>query len=209
MEKFNKSIPFSHLNDLSARLKKCVNTFMLLGIFMVFSASGYAANIVKPLSNKALKKIEEKYDKQTRDMFSGKGSEKNVLALKRLIAEEVNPDLAIAAIKKYDQAKKYRSGTTEKREAFEEIEALFANSNISSKEGRDIIIGAGGAVRARKTKTVQTTYQKANKPSCSNKITSTKRAPKMKYQDSDRLAESVLLKELKGETGDKVSEAIS
>ena len=205
MEQFIRNIP----STFQYRLNKHINAFMLVGIFLIFSASSYAANTVKPLSNKVLKKIEEKYDKQTRSMFSGKGSEKNVLALKRLIAEEVNPDLAITAIKKYDQAKKYRSGSEEKREAIEEIEALFANSNISSKEGRDIIIGAGGAVRARKDKKVQTTYQKANKPSCSNKRTSMTKAPKIKYQDPDRLAESVLLKELKGKSESTVTVAYS
>ena len=192
MEKFNRNIPLTYLNDFRTRM----NIFMLVSIFLIFSSSVYASNTVKPLSNKALKKIEERYDKQTRKMFSGKGSEKNVLALKRLIAEEVNPDLAIAAIKKYNTAKRYRSGSVQKRKAFSEIEALFANSKISSKEGRNIIIGAGGAVVARKDKKVQTTYQKANKPSCSNKRTSMKKAPKIKYQDPDRLAESVLLAQL-------------
>ena len=192
-----------------SRLNKHMNLFLLVGLFLMFSTAIYAASPVKRLSNKVLKKIEEKYDEQTRNLFSGKGSEKNVLALKRLIAEEVNPDLAIVAIKKYDQAKKYRSGSEEKREVIEEMEALFANSNVSSKEGRDIIIGAGGAVHARETKTVQNTYQKANKPSCKNKITGTKRAPKVKYQDPDRLAESVLLKELRGKVVSKVSNSMS
>ena len=132
-------------------------------------------------------------------MFSGKKSAKNVLALKRLIAEDVDPDLAILAIKKYNEAENYRSGSKQKREAFQEIEDLFANSKIDSKKGRDIMIGAGGAVTARKDKKVQTTYQKANRPSCSNKRTSMKRAPKIKYKDPDRLAESVLLEELNGE----------
>ena len=170
-----------------------VNALIIGALFLLFSTATYAANPVKPLSNKVLKKIEERYDKQTRSLFTGKGSEKNVLALKRLVAEEVNPELAIEAIKKYDKARKYRSGSAQKRKAISEIEDLFEGSKISKKKGRDIMIGAGSSISARKSKTVQKTYQKANRPSCSNKISVTKRAPKVKYQDPDRLAKEILL----------------
>jgi hypothetical protein len=69
------------------------------------------------------------------------------------------------------------------------------------------LIGAGGAVTARKDKKVQTTYQKANKPSCSNKRTKMTKAAKIKYDDPDRLAESVLLEELNGKKEAKVAES--
>ncbi|MCB0841357.1 MAG: hypothetical protein KDD99_32030, partial [Bacteroidetes bacterium] len=65
MEQFIRNIP----STFQYRLNKHINAFMLVGIFLIFSASSYAANTVKPLSNKVLKKIEEKYDKQTRSMF--------------------------------------------------------------------------------------------------------------------------------------------
>ena len=198
-------------NEFRGQLNSKVKALIIAGLCLIFATTSYAAHTVKPLSGKALKKIEEKYDKETRKMFSGKNSDKNVLALKRLIAEDIDPDLAILAIKKYNEAESYRSGSKQKREAFQEIEDLFAKSKIDSKKGRDIMIGAGGAVRARKDKKVQTTYQKANKPSCSNKRTSMKKAPKIKYQDPDRLAESVLLKELNGEVeagGFRVAEVL-
>ena len=171
---------------------------MLAGMFMGVSTLIYASGPVKPLSNKALKNIEEKYDKEVRSLFSGKSSEKNVLALKRLIAEEVNPDLAIVAIQKYNEAKQYRSGSVERRNALDKVASLFTSHPISWKKCRDIMMGAGSAIAARKTKTTQKTYNDHRKPSCRSKKTKRQRAAKIKYQDPDRLAESVLLMELKG-----------
>ena len=76
-------------------------TTKVLGLWFILSISSmglYAGGTVKPLCKKSLKKIEAKYGKDIKALFSGKGSDKNVLALKRLIAEEIDPDLAITAI---------------------------------------------------------------------------------------------------------------
>ena len=160
----------------------------------------YAGAPVKSLSGKALKTIEGKYGKETRSLFSGKGSDKNVLALKRLIAEGIDPDLAIAAITKYQDAKKLRSGSAQKREALNSIEALFVGSQLSAKKGLAIILGSGSAVIARESKKALSTSQSPNKPSCSAKKTVTKRAKKIKFNDPDQLAEHVILNELDGKT---------
>ncbi|MEM6802604.1 MAG: hypothetical protein AAF696_14440 [Bacteroidota bacterium] len=175
----------------------------ILGLWIILSLSSlslHAGGSVKPLCKKSLKKIEAKYGEDIKALFSGKGSDKNVLALKRLIAEEIDPDLAITAIKKYNEARKLRTGSVKKREAMSLIEELFVGSSLSAKKGRDIIIGSGGAVSARKTKTTQKTYTDNKKPRCKSKKTVTERAPKIKYHDSDQLAEQVILNELDGKT---------
>ena len=171
------------------------------GIFMLFTTVNlHAANSVKPLSGKVLKKIEGTYGKDTRELFRGKGSEKNVLALKRLIAEEIDPDIAVLAIEKYNELKKYRPASAERKNAWEFIKQLFAKTRLSWKKGRDIIIGAASAVVARKTKTAQRTYTANNKARCKSKKTVTERAAKIKYEDGDKFAEQVILHELNGET---------
>lgn len=173
----------------------------VLGCLIILSVSSmslYAGGTVKPLCKKSLKKIEAKYGKDIKALFSGKGSDKNVLALKRLIAEEIDPDLAITAIKKYNEARKLRSGSVQKRAAMASLEQLFSETKISAKKGRDIIIGSASAVCARKTKTLQRTYTDHKKPRCRSKKTVTERAPKIKYQDADQLAEQVILDELDG-----------
>lgn len=204
MQRLIRKTLLAYAIGFQIRLNKNIIALILGSLFLIFSTSTYAASPVKPLSNKVLKTIEEKYDKQTRKIVSGKNSEKNVLALKRLLAADVNPDLAIAAVKKYAEARSYRSGSIQRRNAYTEIETLFANSNIDSKQGRDIMIKAGSSISARKCKTMQQTSHNANKPSCRSKKTVTKKATKVKHQDPDRLAESILLSELKGKTKNKV-----
>ena len=200
MTTHTNNTPSSLFNCFCNSTQKFAKALFLGGIFLIVSTILYAGGPVKSLSNKALKKIEEKYDKETRSLFSGKNSDKNVLALKRLIAEGVDPDLAITAIKKFNEAKKYRSGSVEKRKALALIEDLFVTTNISWKKVRDTMMGAGGAIAARKSRTVQKTYTARNKPSCRSKTTISQRAPKVKYQDPDRLAESAILMELTGNT---------
>ncbi|MEM7368735.1 MAG: hypothetical protein AAF587_09025 [Bacteroidota bacterium] len=209
MESLIEKGVLSNAKRFHIRLTTAIRMMIATVICLICSASLFAASPVKPLSNKVLKTIEGKYDKETRKMFSGKGSEKNVLALKRLIAEEVNPDLAISAIRMYNQARSYRSGSKQRRAAIREMEVLFSSSNICWKKGRDIVIGASTAIAARKSRTVQNTYQNPNKPSCRSKRTVSKRAPKVKFQDSDRLAENVLLTKLRGNITHSLSPSLS
>lgn len=205
MERFIQKVLFSTLNIFQAGMSKEIQVLIAGGLFLIFSSHLYAANPVKPLSHKALKKIEEKYDKETRKIFSGKGSEKNVLALKRLIAEDVNPDRAIVAIRTYNKAVKYRSGSLQKRKMIQQMEVIFSGSKICWKKGRDIVIGAGTAISARKARTMTHTSYNPNKPSCRANVSAIKRAPKVKYQDPDRLAENVLLTKLTGSTASNAS----
>lgn len=198
MKRFPKTALLASVTNFISHPNKLI-PFLLLGVFCwIFPTSLFAAKAVKPLSNKVLKNIEEKYDKETRNLFSGKDSESNVLALKRLIAEEVQPDVAIAAILKYDESKRYRSGSLQRREAIGEMEALFATSNIHWKKGRDIVMRAGTAIHARTVKSELHTSRDPNEPICRNKKVVSKRTEKVTYQDPDQLVENVLLTQLTG-----------
>lgn len=198
MKELNNSTLVASVSHLFSSQIKLIPFFMI-GIFCwLIPTSLSAAKAVKPLSNKVLKNIEEKYDKETRNMFSGKGSERNVLALKRLIADEVHPDVAIAAILKYDESKRYRSGSVEKRAAIAEMEALFANSHIHWKKGRDILMRAGTAIQARKDKSELHTFHDTKAPTCRSKRVETRKKDKVSHEDPDQLAENVLLTELTG-----------
>lgn len=183
-------------------------TLVLFTLLAIASVSVYAGGTVKPLGNKALKKIEANYGKDTRNLFSGKGSERNVLALKRLIAEDVDPDLAITAIQKYEESRKFRSGSALKRKALDIIEQLFSGTSVSSKKGLEIIIGSGSAVAARNHRTELITFHDSKMPSCSSKKTITKRASKVKNEDLDKMAERVILSELNGEAGNNLFAAV-
>ncbi|RMG62830.1 MAG: hypothetical protein D6722_18195 [Bacteroidetes bacterium] len=182
--------------------------FLLAGVICgSFPTSLSAAKPVKPLSKKVLRNIEAKYDRATRDLFSGKESAFNVLALKRLIAQGVQPDVAIAAIVQYHESKGYRPGSPEKRAAMTEMEALFAHSDISGKKGRDILMRAGTAIHARTDRSELHTYQDPNEPVCRAQKTETRRGEQVSFSDPDKLVEHVLLTELKGSVPQEVYSA--
>lgn len=180
-------------------IQKFTALFTFCTILSINSMNLYARGTVKSLSNKALNKIEAEYGAATKGLFSGKDSDQHVLALKRLIVEEIDPDLAIVAISKYQEAKKFRAGSIQKRNALDFIKQLFVGTRLSPKKGLSIILGSGSAVVARESKRTLNTTQNSNKPSCRNKKTVFKRAKRVKYDDLDELAEDVILKELDGE----------
>ena len=189
---------FSDLMRLT--VGKISATLVLFTFLSFISISAYAGGAVKPLGNKALKKIEARYGKDTKKLFSGKGNEQNVLALKRLIAENIDPDLAITAIVQYDGAKKLRSGSVKKRNALSKIGQLFSGSSLSSSKGLKIIMAAGSAIAARQSNTELMTFHDSKMPVCSSKVTLTRRASKVRHQDLDKLADRVILSDLDGQT---------
>jgi hypothetical protein len=72
MEKIIRNIS----NEFRGRLKQKMTVLIIAGLCLIFSTPSFAANTVKRLSGKALKKIEAKYDKETRKLFSGKTATK-------------------------------------------------------------------------------------------------------------------------------------